>query len=51
MGLRSRLYDCLTWDDYERPFGCLECGARLDVVYHTCPKCGSFAIDRWTPPV
>jgi predicted RNA-binding Zn-ribbon protein involved in translation (DUF1610 family) len=30
----------------ERPFECLRCGAYLDLVYHTCPNCGSFSIDR-----
>jgi predicted RNA-binding Zn-ribbon protein involved in translation (DUF1610 family) len=33
-------------DDYERPFECLRCGTYLEVVYHTCPQCGSFSIDR-----
>ena len=46
MGVRTRLLDTLAWNDYEREYECLGCGARLDVVYHTCPACGSFAVDR-----
>lgn len=42
----DRVVGAFDWDDYERPYECLGCGTRLDLVYHSCPKCGSFSIDR-----
>jgi rRNA maturation endonuclease Nob1 len=46
MGIRSKVVDLLEWDPPERPYECLMCGVHLDVAYHTCPKCGSFTVDR-----
>ncbi|MFB6071210.1 MAG: hypothetical protein ABEJ76_09320 [Halanaeroarchaeum sp.] len=32
----------------EPPYVCRECGAALSVQYHSCPKCGSYNVDRRT---
>jgi predicted RNA-binding Zn-ribbon protein involved in translation (DUF1610 family) len=46
MGVRTKLAGLLRTDNRERPYECLSCGLELDLVYHTCPRCGSFRVDR-----
>jgi predicted RNA-binding Zn-ribbon protein involved in translation (DUF1610 family) len=46
MGVRTRLATLLQADSRERPYECRMCGLELDLVYHTCPGCGSFRVDR-----
>ncbi|MFB6082217.1 MAG: hypothetical protein ABEJ67_05285 [Halanaeroarchaeum sp.] len=33
-------------EDESLPYVCEDCGTRLAVQHHSCPKCGSFSIER-----
>ena len=46
MGVRTKLAALLQVDSRERPYRCLGCGLELDLVYHICPRCRSFRVDR-----